>query len=787
MVSDVHRTLLYGGIFFYPADKKSGKLRLLYEANPMSFIVEQAGGISTTGTQRVLDLIPAHPSSALRRARTDSALQLFFHGHPQPTTTSLSASGDHAAQVTPVDPHYVSLSDIQLADSTESSSNHTGDAELRAMLAQCVAAVSSPPPPPRALAAILFETSVHHLVEMHFRVSAIHACEAYVAARRALVQTFVGQLDCGIDAGDGAASSKLNTQVHMLTTVYKNDVQVLRRSIARFEDASREALKRRGHHLHTSTTSTAGPSCLSSPRSTASMDKDDLELQFVASRAQVDHDVLDVLDFHDQVDANNAVAAVQLATTRVCELEYAVGHVRLLQSFFDAKASRREELELERRSRLLVLKNPHSELRHYLPQLHADLDELLTQFTAGQARLAAAIADEAKHQEDTLLRAMCCVRDSDASSTVLLHPTLHSGRIHDGLWAKLSAVERLVAIETRLPPTLHQWLALGHAQAHLPSNADAVGAAVAVAVAKESQALTRQHAERMRALEEAHAVEMDTLRKDRRQRQVRAVLRKWTQSLEGGTSPPMLELEDDETPIDPEDEVELSHDHRAELLAVVRLTRMVARRRAIAAKQRAAAHVAHLTTLQQTHKQMLATLAEELDCEQSLEHARLMDRVRKRRAVRGIPHQHHKSGAASGDESNDDAADEKKVVMAEHEAVLAQVEATAAKKATDATVAALAAEAVTIGLSDGGGSTPEVPSGPISRHLPTDDAFGMLVKRMAETDVARVQCSISQVHAIEKVLLQMRARVKDTAKSSGSGNPKHVVGGKRKKPAVAFR
>ncbi|CAK4077034.1 unnamed protein product [Aphanomyces euteiches] len=60
MVSDVHRTLLYGGIFFYPADSKSksGKLRLLYEANPMSFIVEQAGGLSTTGSKRVLDLIP---------------------------------------------------------------------------------------------------------------------------------------------------------------------------------------------------------------------------------------------------------------------------------------------------------------------------------------------------------------------------------------------------------------------------------------------------------------------------------------------------------------------------------------------------------------------------------------------------------------------------------------------------------------------------------------------------------------------------------------------------------
>uniref|UniRef100_K3WLA5 Fructose-1,6-bisphosphatase, cytosolic n=1 Tax=Globisporangium ultimum (strain ATCC 200006 / CBS 805.95 / DAOM BR144) TaxID=431595 RepID=K3WLA5_GLOUD len=62
MVSDVHRTLLYGGIFLYPSDSKSkdGKLRLLYEANPMSFIVEQAGGLATTGTQRVLDLVPTH-------------------------------------------------------------------------------------------------------------------------------------------------------------------------------------------------------------------------------------------------------------------------------------------------------------------------------------------------------------------------------------------------------------------------------------------------------------------------------------------------------------------------------------------------------------------------------------------------------------------------------------------------------------------------------------------------------------------------------------------------------
>jgi fructose-1,6-bisphosphatase I len=60
MVADVHRTIHYGGIFAYPADKKSkdGKLRLLYECFPMAFIVEQAGGKATTGTKRILDIVP---------------------------------------------------------------------------------------------------------------------------------------------------------------------------------------------------------------------------------------------------------------------------------------------------------------------------------------------------------------------------------------------------------------------------------------------------------------------------------------------------------------------------------------------------------------------------------------------------------------------------------------------------------------------------------------------------------------------------------------------------------
>jgi len=60
MVADVHRTLLYGGIFMYPADSsaKNGKLRYLYEVAPISYIVEQAGGAATTGRERALDITP---------------------------------------------------------------------------------------------------------------------------------------------------------------------------------------------------------------------------------------------------------------------------------------------------------------------------------------------------------------------------------------------------------------------------------------------------------------------------------------------------------------------------------------------------------------------------------------------------------------------------------------------------------------------------------------------------------------------------------------------------------
>ena len=63
MVADVHRIMTRGGIFMYPMDSKmkdkGGKLRLMYEANPMALLIEQAGGAATTGRERILDLLPS--------------------------------------------------------------------------------------------------------------------------------------------------------------------------------------------------------------------------------------------------------------------------------------------------------------------------------------------------------------------------------------------------------------------------------------------------------------------------------------------------------------------------------------------------------------------------------------------------------------------------------------------------------------------------------------------------------------------------------------------------------
>lgn len=83
MVADVHRTLLQGGVFLYPPTKKSpvGKLRLLYEVNPMSMVIEQAGGKALAGTQRVLEVQPTalHQRIACCMGSPDEVDQVLRH------------------------------------------------------------------------------------------------------------------------------------------------------------------------------------------------------------------------------------------------------------------------------------------------------------------------------------------------------------------------------------------------------------------------------------------------------------------------------------------------------------------------------------------------------------------------------------------------------------------------------------------------------------------------------------------------------------------------------------
>ncbi|MFK7902748.1 MAG: class 1 fructose-bisphosphatase [Nitratireductor sp.] len=86
MVADVHRILVRGGIFMYPMDtanaKTGGKLRLMYEANPMSFLIEQAGGAASTGFQRILEVEPNSPHqrvSVLLGSKTEIDLIDEYH------------------------------------------------------------------------------------------------------------------------------------------------------------------------------------------------------------------------------------------------------------------------------------------------------------------------------------------------------------------------------------------------------------------------------------------------------------------------------------------------------------------------------------------------------------------------------------------------------------------------------------------------------------------------------------------------------------------------------------
>jgi fructose-1,6-bisphosphatase I/sedoheptulose-1,7-bisphosphatase/fructose-1,6-bisphosphatase I len=101
LVAEVHRILMRGGLFMYPRDTKDpakpGRLRLLYEANPIAWIVEQAGGMATTGRERILDVrpdslhqrVPVILGSRHEVARLARYHQEFDRGEDQPFRSPL--------------------------------------------------------------------------------------------------------------------------------------------------------------------------------------------------------------------------------------------------------------------------------------------------------------------------------------------------------------------------------------------------------------------------------------------------------------------------------------------------------------------------------------------------------------------------------------------------------------------------------------------------------------------------------------------------------------------------
>jgi len=103
LVADVHRTLLYGGIFLYPADAKhpKGKLRLLYEAAPMAMIMEQAGGMATDGKQRILEIEPEqlHQRTPLVIGSNENVREYlgFLNGAGEPAAVEAAPGRETAA------------------------------------------------------------------------------------------------------------------------------------------------------------------------------------------------------------------------------------------------------------------------------------------------------------------------------------------------------------------------------------------------------------------------------------------------------------------------------------------------------------------------------------------------------------------------------------------------------------------------------------------------------------------------------------------------------------------
>ncbi|KAG9412855.1 hypothetical protein AC1031_015747 [Aphanomyces cochlioides] len=613
------------------------------------------------------------PTSLLQQAKVLSSgiLHHYMLGHAPPAQSKISPF-----EVTPSKPVHGKNSTISMSVPSD---------DIRTILDKCRDILASTAPRD-ALSGLLFEATVHYLIELRFRVASMLAAETYFNERFQLLQDYATKLNV-------AAASTLNSikKAKDMMQSYKNEVASLEQSAGQFSQASRDALKR---HFPKDTTLLRA-------------EKIALDAQLTACEVSLNSSFPSTVPF-------------LLDPLYSAELEDRIGAARAARAFVNAKSDHRAAVELDRRRRLVVLKNAHTELPHYVPELHADIIATVTEYSLVYSRLDATIRAAATKLNELLLRALCGLTE-DAPLT---RPTLHSTQVHADLWSKFSSAERVVRDELRLPPALSHWLALLHVPTTEPE--------AATAITHASHALLTRHVEQLVALQKAHRVNLESLWAERRLNHAASVIKCWKAQLVEATRTTLKgnELMEDG---------DVRQSHRSELVALVAQTRSMARRVAKAAKQSAQREKQQLETLDGKNRARLEMLRVEL-LDQSLHHGLLVERIHKRR------------GAKAVHEVDLDA--EKQAWINELTSELHDSLVVAAKRARDAALEALAAEIVHVVLlacdTDAGHD---------------GDSFGELVQRVAELDLSHIDCKVSHVHALEKTLDRARHRVKEMSET----------------------
>ncbi|KDO33124.1 hypothetical protein SPRG_01936 [Saprolegnia parasitica CBS 223.65] len=420
-------------------------------------------------------------------------------------------------------------------------------------------------------------------------------------------------------------------------------------------------------------------------------------------------------DFPETILSLEALEAhdATLLEHHVFELEYMVAHARICGAFYVTKAKHRAD----------AVTTPLTDTRS-ADDLQRAFTDALSAYEASAAALQASLAADTQFQLEQQARAA---------------PSIFVASAHSVLYGKLQRAARKVRAECRLSKTLHQLVSLAQAHTQVASivASDAVHAAVAAAVVQASAALTSTHEAQIHEAVEAHARELEA-------------------------------LEHPHTTLDKSmDVADVKSAHKAELFAIVSLTKVVARRKALALRRHAEAEFARLEHMQAQHAVMLQKLEAELETRESLEHMRLLARLEKRKLARmacGSP------ATTTSDPLPAATAmleEEKAKIIEEKKSEWHEAEVACANDVQAAAVKAIAAEAVTFGLG------------------PDTDVIQGLIAQLQAVDFSRAPCTIKQIHAVEKVLLSMRESAqkprRSGAKTTAAPRPSHIVVEKAKK------